>query len=916
MTDNRLTLFCLVDGLPSARAFPIKATFADTVGDLKDLIKTNQTPAFDDITPDQLTLWRVSIPITRDDSEIPILFNNIAKEEKEKLHPADDISDIFDEKPPKKTIHIIVQRPAQDHAPAPSRAVTPTPRSLSDGSPPGSPLSGDLHRDIKKITDKYFASGPITNFLDAFVKGEEALPTTSGSIRGLPRAWRRGFGHPAETRPSLLFMDLPDPSTPDSTSTNLAAGSILELVKENNRYQIPVFGVSGCGKTRAVLELLSQHWGFYFNAADDDWGSGDMMTLYSTVRSYLKEVQKTSEVLDLEMNNHFARKTTLLLFLSRLLIFKYCISVPGSSNTFTSARWALLQVCPHVLFKDIFNELFVKLLQLRHHRELDLSDVVRNMHEGTKDRLIKHGCLPKIKDNTRLLVVHDEAQVLGDEFYGSFQSTTSAESPRPLLSPILHAFRDVGQHELTLVTCGTGLSINTLFWVQSSGSGLKDSSTTFEYLEFPGWSSKESVNAYISRVRNCLDDDQSKLALDEFLSQEAVGMLFQKFVGRYRPAIAAIERIIENNNPGAWMKTIEDAEDRLVSWANRHIKGNLCYEISRLHDKHNKYKDQLKVESIDSMLGLLMYQRCMFGNHDLVLKEVKPHLVEHAFGRIKIIRGRAVTVMDEPFVSKAVENYFAAIDPYFAREVRKRMVKSSPVEQGCMFERFMMKVFSETFNARSLSEWPHEPPISDMCPALVGKVEIVGWKEPGLEQGTTHAMMSMEEFMDAHVNHGSARNNMTVAPFFFPKSNLSGPDLVFFIRIDGARLVPVFVQMKLHQGSSNFSVKDWNEALSTVSAPKIEDHAKNFRKYCPHNVYISMIVAYPTKWTDNLPGSSELPKDPTGVQQVVINVSDDNFGGIFPKEHVEFIDRLKNARKRSADDNDSNDEDFSKKQRS
>ncbi|KAK3806213.1 MAG: hypothetical protein J3R72DRAFT_499657 [Linnemannia gamsii] len=214
--------------------------------------------------------------------------------------------------------------------------------------------------------------------------------------------------------------------------------------------------------------------------------------------------------------------------------------------------------------------------------------------------------------------------------------------------------------------------------------------------------------------------------------------------------------------------------------------------------------------------------------------------------------------MDEPFVSKAVENYFAAIGPYFAKEVRK---------------------------------------------PLVGKVEIVGWKEPGLEQGTTHAMMSMKEFMDAHVNHGSTRNNMPVAPFFFPKSKPSGPDLVFFIRIDGARLVPVFVQMKLHQGS-------------TVSAPKIEGHAKNFRKYCPDNVYISMIVAYPTKWTDKLPAPSELPKDPSGVQQVVINISDNNFSDIFPQEHVEFIDRLKNARKRSADDDDSNDEDCSKKQRS
>ncbi|KAG0209859.1 hypothetical protein BGX33_005279, partial [Mortierella sp. NVP41] len=250
------------------------------------------------------------------------------------------------------------------------------------------------------------------------------------------------------------------------------------MVKQNNRPLIPVFGVSGCGKTRAAFELLSQHWGFYFNSSHDDWGSDDMMTLRSAVQKYLNDHRESS--VDREANNGYARKTTLLLFLSRLLIFKYCVSVPGSSESFTSARWALLQVCPHVLFKDMFNALFLKLLNLQHHGELPLSLLIRNVYEDAKDRLVERGCLPKIKDDTRLLVVHDEAQVLGDEFNGSFQSTTSVESPRPLLSPILHAFRDIGQHQLTLITCGTGLSINTLFWIQSSGSGLKDSSTNFE----------------------------------------------------------------------------------------------------------------------------------------------------------------------------------------------------------------------------------------------------------------------------------------------------------------------------------------------------------------------------------------------------------------------------------------------------
>ncbi|KAF9111071.1 hypothetical protein BGW39_004478, partial [Mortierella sp. 14UC] len=139
-----------------------------------------------------------------------------------------------------------------------------------------------------------------------------------------------------------------------------------------------VFGVSGCGKTRAVIELLSQHWGFYFNASNDDWGSSDMMTLHSTVRDYLNDAIESSTA-DREANNAYARKTTLLLFLSRLLVFKYCLNVPDSSETFTSARWTLLQVCPHVLFdQDIFNILFLQLLNLRHHPTGHLLALIRN----------------------------------------------------------------------------------------------------------------------------------------------------------------------------------------------------------------------------------------------------------------------------------------------------------------------------------------------------------------------------------------------------------------------------------------------------------------------------------------------------------------------------------------------------------
>ncbi|KAF9352665.1 hypothetical protein BGX34_012028 [Mortierella sp. NVP85] len=197
MTDTHLTLFCVVDG--ETTSFPVAIESTKTVGDLKKLIKAEKAKAFEEVDADQLTLWRVSFPVVPKSERKAVSLADIST--KEELDETDDISDVFEEKPPKKTIHIIVQRP----------------------------LPGDLHADIKKITGKFFAPGLIANFLDAFVKGEGALPITSGSIHGLPRAWRRGFGKPPETRPSLLFMDLPDPSTPNSHQRTLRLAPFSSL---------------------------------------------------------------------------------------------------------------------------------------------------------------------------------------------------------------------------------------------------------------------------------------------------------------------------------------------------------------------------------------------------------------------------------------------------------------------------------------------------------------------------------------------------------------------------------------------------------------------------------------------------------------------------------------------------------------
>ncbi|KAF9555551.1 hypothetical protein EC968_008844 [Mortierella alpina] len=204
MTNNLLTLFCLVDGEAASNAFPVEIELTKTIGELKKLIKVEQSPDFDDIVANNLTLWRVLIPINEDNDELPLLLNNVPQKERKKLGPATRLSKVFPDDLPEETVHIIVQRPPQVHAPVPIRASTPLPGHLSDDSRPGTPLSGDLHVDIKKITDKFFAPGPIANLLDAFVRGEGALPVTTGPIHGLPRAWRRNYGKPMDTGVSVF----------------------------------------------------------------------------------------------------------------------------------------------------------------------------------------------------------------------------------------------------------------------------------------------------------------------------------------------------------------------------------------------------------------------------------------------------------------------------------------------------------------------------------------------------------------------------------------------------------------------------------------------------------------------------------------------------------------------------------------
>ncbi|KAF9540047.1 hypothetical protein EC957_004678 [Mortierella hygrophila] len=238
---------------------------------------------------------------------------------------------------------------------------------------------------------------------------------------------------------------------------------------------LPVFGVSRCGKTCSVIEMLCAEWGFYFNAAKSDIGSDDLSRLAGFIDSNTSDDSAN-------INTRFAKNATLLLFLSRFMILYYCLKVPGCRQTFSSARWTLLQACPY-MFKDVFVHLFIKLCDLMKGRALVesmLASIVREEFESLRDKPAARD-YSNFSSDSKLRLVIDEAQILSDKHPTLFASSSIQGNLRPMLSPCLRAFRTVGlRDELKIIYYGTGLSIRTLHWALSSGDVIKEyGSSTF-----------------------------------------------------------------------------------------------------------------------------------------------------------------------------------------------------------------------------------------------------------------------------------------------------------------------------------------------------------------------------------------------------------------------------------------------------
>ncbi|KAF9176748.1 hypothetical protein BGZ51_009713, partial [Haplosporangium sp. Z 767] len=784
--------------------------------------------------------------------------------------------------------------------------------------------------------DIFHADTSISRFLHSFVKGDLSIPDADCCVKGLPRTWLRSRTFAQESAQPALY--LLHPRRPHQTTTTPPSAAALHTIKKfQNNDMITFFGVSGCGKTRAVVEMLAQNWGFYLNGSQADRGSKDVTTLFESAQEMPARYLSSDKV----QNGLNIQAMTRCLLISRLMVLQHCLSL-GRHDTFNCERWMLLQVCPGAFdaaVPDIFNIVFRAILRAYHDQTPALP--LSNLGILLQDRFSQiQGQISSFSSDSvtnKFLVILDEAQTLSDHGRDCFVSHANSRDFRSILSPIIHGLRSISgsEQDYCVVTCGTGIGADELEILASSG-GIAANLDQIDHqiVDFPGWETKDQVAMYINNLGNAMSEDD-RVRLHTLIPEAAVEELFFKLRGRFRPIITTIEDIIAKGSTSYWSEAIERRLSALVCYPERFpVRGNLCSDIKRMLDKVTrdpaKYADAVELKHL---LKQTVVHRASLGL-PWSLRGEEPILVESAFGRLRIAADKAVsgkticTIIDEPFVFQAAYNFIKNEDEGFYKHFREQYrTLQDPQSEGKLFERHApldliyafhkKRLKQELFSIPKAAVHTKKPktPIPQFEPVTFPKhlfehpATIVGWE--GYEWGTRHKeTLTMGDFLEAHYNHGSRRGNSTVPPFYYPESSQSGPDIVFVLRI-GDQLYPVFVQTKCLADIYPGGVE---KARLSIHESRLKDHLPNLPTYCPGGKYLSLIYVHPTiaktpreSWDGDDLWSSE-PEDGTDhtqvfkdddipLMQLLMIIDGSNMRDFVPGGVVDLLDSVKGVKR-------------------
>jgi len=301
-----------------------------------------------------------------------------------------------------------------------------------------------------------------------------------------------------------------------------------------------------------------------------------------------------------------------------------------------------------------------------------------------------------------------------------------------------------------------------------------------------------------------------------------------------------------------WKWAIEEKKTEItLSSADDHYdgKGNIVHDISRMIAKVHSIKSRYaKYQDIRTTLKAFVLEHYLHGSPLLLNKEEAP-LVEASVGRILDFGEKTATVLDEPFVLLAAVNYFRRYDPDFHRAICTLLGSGSNASvHGHQWEKAVLPSLAYAFHEKIISGTALVPKgAKSYDPILDVKAEIAGYDNQ-LTLGTDFQRVSLDEFLDAHVHHGSRKAGGPVPPFYHPAEALSGPDVAFVLRFDNHGYCPVFVQLKMRR---KMSLQQTRHAYSTVKSVAVQGHLQEtmLQKFCTGDPkrFLGIVIAYPAE---------------------------------------------------------------------
>ncbi|GJJ76754.1 hypothetical protein EMPS_09113 [Entomortierella parvispora] len=932
MAATSLKIFCIMNGDSMSESFYVKISPNDTVADLKVAIRLAKWNILEHDNAFDLRLWLATVPIGEEDmmemsednaqeKSVTVTLDGLT--DKEQLYyPRKRLSKIFSQDPDDHTYIFVERYKGKNVQGAPVHA-----DFLMDvdsaASSSGSQGSGSSHRVVDEQWQRYITALELDFFalesihyknLASFLKKDAKIPTTGGEMDGLPCIPSRD--DIGVSRPSFLFLNLPEPTT--KTNSSSTSDKALTRIRRSAFPLLPMFGVSGSGKTRTAIEMLCKNWGFYFNGSDTDLGSEDLLSLIMTIQN------KRYRTNDLEGVTH-VKILALALVLARIIILDRCLDIAQQENVaFTCRDWMLLQVTP-MDTDDIFSSLFMRIMNDIQKYSPDITAVApltQKRFFDLRHRLMDSFEMPQ-KNGYKILIVVDEAQNLGKYAFGEFLSQSmsvtdeqraAGAAVRPILSPFVHGLYQVSETRslLCVVPCGTDLSIFDLEWLTDSAPIAKGQVNRGPFIDFQGWGLLKSVKDYRDCVRRSLLSEHARSVFDVRAPEESVPELYKRLRGRFRPIVSAIEVMLMPST-NDWRDAIKQIEERLtVPEGIYFYKGNIAYDISRMIKAVACNPQRYAIyQNVQTVLKTFVLQHYLTGNPVLLNTQEAP-LVEASVGRILLSDSGVETVLDEPFALLAAKNYFEKFDPQFHSWIGTMLSSGRNASvHGNQWEFAVLPSLAYAFHGKILSQTALVPEGSTYDPILGGRADIVGFanhRTLGVTHGGGHRALNLEQFLEAHIFNGSYRGGEQVPPFFSPREDISGPDVVFVLHVESHGYCPVFVQLKLRH---SMSAKNTKGAFNTVNSKAVQCHIEvDLEKFCtgPSPRFLGVVIAYPAgiptvdgtfkeirRSPRNHPAPGELRNAPKCVS---LRIDESNIRHLFPENHIIMLDILKDVKRK------------------